>query len=172
VLGLFTSLAPVFVSGQLHSTSRATAGAVVFVTFAAAALSQVAVRPLAIRAQIALGAVLLVAGIAALAAVVVTVGSLGFFFAGGIVSGAGAGVLFKAALAVAGSLAEAAHRGEVLAGIFLIGYVGLTVPVVGIGVATLSVSLAAALVGFAVVIIAVALLTAVPLIAGLRRAAA
>jgi Major Facilitator Superfamily len=172
VLGLFTSLAPVFVSGQLHSTSRATAGAVVFVTFAAAALSQVAVRPLAIRAQIALGAVLLVAGIAALAAVVVTVGSLGFFFAGGIVSGAGAGVLFKAALAVAGSLAEAAHRGEVLAGIFLIGYVGLTVPVVGIGVATLSVSLAAALVGFAVVIIAIALLTAVPLIAGLRRAAA
>ena len=167
VLGLFASLAPVFLSGQLHSTSLATAGVVVFIAFAAAALSQIAVRPLSTSTQVALGTVLLVAGIAVLAVVVVTVSGLGFFVVGGIVSGAGAGPLFKAALAVAGSLAKAANRGEVLAGIFPIGYIGLTVPVVGIGVATLSVSLAAALVGFAAVIIAVALLTAIPLLAGL-----
>jgi MFS transporter len=169
VLGLFTSLAPIFVAGQLHITSRATAGVVVFLTFAAAAAAQIAVRALGVRGQIALGAVLLVVGIATLAVVVVTVGGIAFFVAGGIVSGAGAGTLFKAALAVAGTLAPAANRGEVLAGIFLLGYVGLTVPVVGIGVATLTVSLAAALVGFAVVIIAIALATAVPLIIALRR---
>ncbi|MGX6606129.1 MFS transporter [Micromonosporaceae bacterium Da 78-11] len=171
VLGLFTSLAPIFVAGQLHITSRATAGVVVFVTFAAAAGSQIAVRSLSVRAQIALGAVLLVAGIATLATVVVTVGGIAFFVAGGLISGAGAGILFKSALAVAGPLAPASNRGEVLAGIFLIGYVGLTVPVVGIGVATLSVSLAAALVGFAVVIIAIALSAAIPLIAALGRPA-
>ncbi|GLY30872.1 MFS transporter [Kineosporia sp. NBRC 101731] len=170
VLGLFTSLAPVFVAGQLHITSRATAGLVVFVTFAAAAISQIAVRPLSVPARIAVGTVLLVAGIAVLAVVVETVGALGWFFLGGVVSGAGAGPLFAAALAVAGSLSAPAQRGEVLAGIFLIGYIGLTLPVVGIGVATLSISLASALVGFAVVIIAIALLTAVPLLAALRRA--
>jgi len=172
VVGLFTALAPVFVSGQLHITSRATAGAVVFVTFAAAALAQIGVRPLTVRAQVALGTALLVLGIASLAVVVVTVGGLGYFFLGGVVSGAGAGTLFKASLAVAGSLAEAASRGEVLAGIFLFGYVGLTVPVVGIGVATLSVSLATAFLGFAVCIITLALLTCVPLLAGLRRTSA
>lgn len=171
VLGLFTSLAPIFVSGQLHITSRATAGLVVFLTFASAALCQIAVRALSVRAQVALGAVLLIVGLAVVAVVVVTVGGLGFFFVGGILSGAGAGALFKSALAVAGSLAEPANRGEVLAGIFLLGYVGLTLPVVGIGVATLSVSPAAALVGFAAVIIGITLLTALPLLAGLRRSA-
>jgi hypothetical protein len=83
-----------------------------------------------------------------------------------VLSGAGAGLLFKAALAVGGSLADAAHRGEVLAGIFLSGYIGLTVPVVGLGVATLSVSLPAALIGFTTVIIAVTAATALPLLRG------
>lgn len=169
VLGLFTSLAPVVVAGQLHITSRAVAGLVVFATFAAAALSQLAVRPLAVRAQVLLGAVLLSGGIAILAITVTASLGLWAFVVGGIVAGAGAGVVFKAALAVAGALAPASNRGEVLAGIFLLGYLGLTVPVVGIGVATLSVSLSAALVGFAAVIIAIALATALPLVGALRR---
>jgi hypothetical protein len=169
LLGLFTSLAPVFVAGQLNITSRATAGVVVFIMFATAALSQIAVRPLSMRAQVALGAALLVAGLGLLAVVITAEGNLGLFILGGIVSGAGAGTLFKAALAVAGSLTSAATRGEVLAGIFLFGYVGLTIPVVGIGVATLSVSLVTAFIGFAVVITALVLLTAVPLLAALRR---
>ena len=168
VLGLFTSLAPIFVAGQLHLASRATAGLVVFATFAAAALTQIVVRPLSVRPQIALGAVLLTVGIALLALVVVAVASLPLFILGGVVSGAGAGALFKASLAVAGSLARPENRGEVLAGIFLMGYIGLTIPVVGIGIATLSVSLSTAFVGFAVVIIAVALSTSIPLLAGLR----
>ena len=171
VLGLFTSLAPIVVSGQLQITSKAVAGLIVFATFAAAAVSQIAVRPLGVRAQIVLGAVLLVVGIALLAVTVVASAGLALFVIGGVIAGGGAGTLFKAALAVAGSLASAANRGEVLAGIFLLGYVGLTVPVVGIGVATLSVSLAAALVGFAVIIIVIALATALPLIASLRRPA-
>jgi hypothetical protein len=170
VLGLFTSLAPVVVAGQLHITSRAVAGLVVFATFAAAALSQVAVRPLAVRAQVLLGAVLLSGGIAILAVTVTASLGLWPFVVGGIIAGAGAGVVFKAALAVAGALAPASNRGEVLAGIFLLGYLGLTLPVVGIGVATLAVSLSAALVGFAAVIIAIALATALPLVAALRRA--
>ncbi|WP_345376660.1 MFS transporter [Frondihabitans cladoniiphilus] len=168
VLGLFTSLAPVFVSGTLGITSRAVAGLVVFATFAAAALAQIAFRPLSARAQIVVGTVLLVVGIAALAVAVVGGTSFALFLIGGIVAGAGAGGLFKAALAIAGSLAEAANRGEVLAGVFLAGYVGLAVPVVGIGVATLSISLAAALVGFAVIIVVVAAAAAIPLVVGLR----
>lgn len=131
-------------------------------------LAQNAVRRLTVRAQIALGAALLIIGLAALASVVATVGSLAFFFLAGIVTGAGAGILFKASLTVAGGLAETKTRGEVLAGVFLTGYVGLTLPVVGIGVATLSVSLTTALVGFAVAIAAIVLATAIPLLAALQ----
>jgi MFS family permease len=172
VVGLFASMAPIVVSSQLHIASRATAGTVVFVAFAAAALAQVGVRTLEVRTRVALGTVLLVVGITALTVVVGTGGGLAAFFVVGAVSGAGGGTLFTSAFAVAGSLGEPAHRGEVLAGIFLIGYVGLTVPVVGLGVATLSVELSTALIGFAVVIIAVALLTTVPLLVALRRPAA
>ncbi|PYY33671.1 MULTISPECIES: MFS transporter [unclassified Curtobacterium] len=172
VLGLFTSLVPVVVAGQLHITSPAASGSVVFVTFTAGAVAQILLRAIPPRRKIGIGAGLLAVGIALVTVVVVTSGGLASFFVGGIVSGAGAGLLFTAALATAGGLAAPEHRGEVLAGIFLVGYIGLTVPVVGIGVATLMVSLTTALTGFAVVIIAAALLTAVPLVVATGRRAA
>ncbi|WP_121159953.1 hypothetical protein [Micromonospora pisi] len=98
------------------------------------------------------------------AGVVISLFLAGHLGAGGILTGAGGGPLFKAALAVAASLADASHRGDVLAGIFLIGYIGLTLPVVGISVATLAVSLTTALIGFTVVTVAIALCTAIPLL--------
>lgn len=171
VVGLFTALAPIVVSGQLQVTSKAVAGLVVFATFAAAALAQIAVRPLRLQAQVGLGTMLLLGGIVTLAVTVVASAGLALFLTGGILAGAGAGILLKAALAIAASLASPANRGEVLAGTFLFGYVGLTVPVVGIGVATLSVALSTAIVGFAVIIVVVLLATALPLIPALRRAA-
>lgn len=169
VLGLFTSLVPNVVAGQLHVTSTAVAGAVVFVTFAAGAVAPILFRMLSPRSKIGIGSILLVAGIALLTLVVVVSGGLALFFVGGIVSGLGAGLVFTAALAIAAGLAAPENRGEVLAGIFLASYLGLAVPVVGIGVATQSVTITAALTGFAVVIISIALLTSIPLVITLRR---
>jgi predicted MFS family arabinose efflux permease len=172
ILGLFTSLSPGFLAGQLGITSRAVAGGVVFATFTAGALSQILVRPLPARAQIALGTLFLVIGLGTVAVVVSTGAGLVPFVIGGVVSGAGAGPLFKAALSIGAALADPAHRGEVLAGIFLAGYVGLAVPVVGIGVASLSMSLVSALIWFAVIIATVALAAAVPLVIGRQRISA
>lgn len=150
-------------------TSTAVAGAVVFVTFAAGAVAPILFRMLSPRSKIGIGSILLVAGIALLTLVVVVSGGLALFFVGGIVSGLGAGLVFTAALAIAAGLAAPENRGEVLAGIFLASYLGLAVPVVGIGVATQSVTITAALTGFAVVIISIALLTSIPLVITLRR---
>jgi hypothetical protein len=55
---------------------------------------------------------------------------------GGVISGAGAGMVFKGALVTAASTAPPASRAEVLAGFFLGAYVGLSIPVVGLGIAT------------------------------------
>jgi len=44
-------------------------------------------------------------------------------------------VLFKSAISSVASMAAPASRGEALAGIFTIAYLGLTVPVVAMGVA-------------------------------------
>lgn len=157
VLGMFTSVSPSFLVGTLHETSRAVGGLVVFATFASAAVLQLLVRSLAPRRAVVVGLVALTAGLALVAGAVLAT-SLGLLVAGGVLAGGAAGVLFRTALATGSSLAEPQYRGEALAGIFLAGYLGLAVPVLGIGTATLTVSLATALVGFAVVTVAVGLL--------------
>jgi hypothetical protein len=52
------------------------------------------------------------------------------------------------------SIAPAGARGETLTGLFVAAYLGLTVPVVGLGIATQFVTARAAVLGFAAVLIA------------------
>jgi MFS family permease len=135
LMGLFTSLAPGFVAGSLHHPGRLLAGVVVFLVFGAGAVSQAfaGVLPAARRFTIALateaaGLILLAVG--------THVTSLALFLIGGAVAGAGAGLLFKSAVGAVSAMAEPQWRGEALAGLFLISYLGLVGPVLGLGIAT------------------------------------
>ncbi|GGM79451.1 MFS transporter [Dactylosporangium sucinum] len=154
VLGLFTSLAPSFVAGTLHHPSRALAGLVASLVFASGAAAQVLLRRHPIRVQLMTGLSLMVLGL-----VTVTAGvwgtSLAVFLAGGIMAGGGAGALLKGAISTVVDLAPPAVRGEALAGLFLGGYLGLAVPVLGLGFATQLVSARVALLGFATAVILV-----------------
>lgn len=154
VLGLFTSLAPSFVAGTMHHPSRALAGLIAFLVFGAGAGAQIALGPLPVRRQLAAGLVLMSTGLAALT-VSVRLPSLALFIGAGIVTGAGAGVLFKGTLSTVVGLAAPASRGEALAGLFLAAYIGLAVPVLALGVATRYVADRTALLGFAAILIVV-----------------
>ena len=103
--------------------------------------------------QAGLGLAVLAAGVAAVTAAV-WLPSLALFLAGGAVAGAGAGAAFKTSITTAVSIAPAGARGETLAGLFVAAYLGLTVPVVGLGIATQFVTARAAVLGFAAVLIA------------------
>jgi hypothetical protein len=97
------------------------------------------------------------------------------FIIGGVVAGAGAGLVFRGALAVAGSLAPEAARAEVLAGYFLGAYIGLSVPVVALGAATQYVASRDAMLVFAglvsmAVVLSVRAVTAAPAITSTRHA--
>jgi MFS family permease len=151
--GLATSLAPEFVGGTLHHPSRLLAGAVVFAIFGAAAVAQVWTARMRPGRRFALGVISEAVGLATLA-VGMEATSLGVFLVGGAVAGVGAGVLFKSALGQIASLAPAAKRGEALAGLFLVSYTGLIVPVLGVGVATQYVSPTTAMLAFTVVLLA------------------
>jgi MFS family permease len=154
VFGVFNSLAPSFLAGTLHDTSHALAGAVAFAAFASGALIQIALGKTTLGRTLRLGPALLLPGLA-LFAVAMWIPSLAAFIVGGVVTGAGAGLVFRAALVAAGATAPQEARAEVLAGFFLGAYVGLSVPVIGLGVATQYVSARAAMLVF-VVIVAVA----------------
>ncbi|RAO19389.1 Monosaccharide-sensing protein [Micromonospora noduli] len=139
VFGLFTSVAPGFVAGALHLPSRALAGTIVFAVFGGAAVAQTLTSRLAAPAKVRLGLLAQAVGVPVLLVGMHTA-SLPVFLVGGVVAGIGAGVLFKAAVGAVAAMAAPAQRGEALAGLFLIGYLGMILPSVGIGVATQAVT--------------------------------
>ena len=161
VFGLFTSLAPEFVGSTLHHPSRLLAGVVAFICFGAAAVAQTATGKLSNRSRLLLGAAGQATGVVVLA-VGMADANLAAFLIGGALAGAGAGVLFKSALATLLDKADPAKRGEASTGLFLYAYIGMTIPILAIGIAILYVTALTAVLFFAgallVILIAIAVL--------------
>jgi hypothetical protein len=167
LLGLFTSVAPGFIAGTLHHTSPLLAGLVTFLVFAAGAAAQIVFSGLSAHRQVQIGLALMAGGVLIVTASVWWP-HLALFILGGMIAGSGVGVLFKGSLGTVVGVALPQSRGEALAGLFLGAYIGLVIPVLGIGVATLTVSLRSALLGFAVGLLAVTAIVAARL-RGARR---
>jgi hypothetical protein len=135
VYGVFNSLVPGFLAGTMHETSHAVAGAVAFSAFAAGAVAQIALGRAGIATTLKMSLPVLCAGLTLFTAGM-WLPSLPVFVIGGIVTGAGAGLVFRGSLVAAAGTAPSGSRAEVLAGFFLGGYVGLSAPVIALGVAT------------------------------------
>ena len=84
--------------------------------------------------------------------------SLALFLVGAGIVGVGSGLLYRATLAVVVSTAGPDARAGALATYFVVGYVGISLPVVGAGIALQHVDLKAILLAFSVVIAAGVLL--------------
>jgi MFS family permease len=162
VFALFTSLAPAFVGGALHHPSHALAGLVVFAVFGAAAAAQPLTGMVSARARTSIGLLAQAAGVAVLAIGMHTT-NLETFLLGGIAAGIGAAVSFKSAIGSVAGMAQPAKRGEALAGLYLVSFLGMAVPAVGLGLATRYTTAITAMTFFAGVLIA--LLAAVGVLA-------
>lgn len=153
LFALFTSLAPTFLHETFHVTDHLLDGAAVFAVFAAAAIAQLVLARVAQRTQLAAAITCFLVGL-----VLIVAGSLlpalALFLIGGVVAGAGAGIMFRAAIAGAGALAAPDRRGETLALLFLIAYGGLVVPVLLVGWSLTFVTETTVLVVFAAVVLA------------------
>jgi len=62
--------------------------------------------------------------------------SLGLFLAGTAVGGIAVGCVFLGSLSIANRLAPAERRGQVISSYFVLCYLGLTVPVIGVGISS------------------------------------
>jgi MFS family permease len=132
LLGLFSSLVPGFVAGQLHQGSHAVQGAVVFLIFAAGAVSQVVLSRLPSRRVVLAGLSLF---LAALGLIVAALASSGIaLFLAGTVGGVAVGAIFLGSLGTANRLAPAERLGQAISAFFVACYAGLSIPVVGVGV--------------------------------------
>ncbi|MEA2390436.1 MAG: hypothetical protein QOK31_545, partial [Solirubrobacteraceae bacterium] len=93
--------------------------------------------------------------------------SFGVFLAGDLVVGAGAGLMFKGAIATVAEISAAEHRAEALAGVFLAAYLGLAGPVIGLGALTQFASTRVSVLVFAGLLV-LAILVAMPALLGRR----
>ena len=154
-LGLFTAVAPDLLGHELDVTSGAAIGLVVFSVFAASTAGQAALALLPEEMALPIGCIGLITGMALLA-LSIDLSSLTLLVLGGLTSGLGQGLSFRAGLAGLNSTAPAAQRAEVVSGYFLVAYVAISLPVIGEGALAQALGLQAAGLAFAAVVAGVA----------------
>ncbi|MCP2341852.1 hypothetical protein FHU30_007241 [Actinomadura rupiterrae] len=158
VLGFFSSLSAMMLKTALGESSVFVAGLPGFALFAASAAVQLAAGNWSAGRLSGLGVVFFPAGLA-LTVLSLYHPSLALFLVAATVTGAGAGMLFKAALGAAGGAARPESRAGVLAVFFAVGYVGMGLPSIAFSTAQQRFGLNTSMVWFAVVISAAAVLT-------------
>jgi hypothetical protein len=134
--GLFAGLSGLFLATTFHNPSPALAGATLFIVFFAGVVSQLATGRLRASHVFALGTISMLLGLVLLVtAVRLSTPSLALFLISGGLIGAGAGAVFKGTtgLVLDGTAPE--NRVAMTAELLIALFVGLSVPVIGAGVA-------------------------------------
>jgi len=134
--GLFAGLAGLFLATTFHHTSRALAGVTLFIVFMAGVLSQLLTASLRASRVLALGTLSMLVGLVLLVvAVRLSTPSLALFLVSGGLIGAGAGAVYKGTtgLVLDGTAPE--NRVAMTAELLIACFVGLSVPVIGAGIA-------------------------------------
>lgn len=167
VLGLFTAVAPAFLGQILGLPDHALTGAVVFVLFASSTAGQLMLDRVPPRWAPPAGCLTLVVGVG-LVAGGIGAPSLMLLILGAVVAGLGQGLSFRAGLAAVTAAGPAQRRGEVASSFFVVLYVAISIPVIGVGLAAAAFGLPTAGIGFAIAVAVLALLAVLGL---LRRPA-
>jgi MFS family permease len=156
VSGVFSAVAPAFLGQVLDHTSHTLAGLLVFVLFGGSIVGQLAVPRLSDRWALVAGCALLAAGVGLLA-LALAIESLATVLASSAVVGVGQGLVIGAGLAAINQRAPVEQRGETASSFFVVIYVGLSVPVVGTGIAAHSFGLRTAGIAFSAAVAALVL---------------
>jgi MFS family permease len=163
VAGVFSSVAPAFLGQVLGRTSHTLAGLLVFILFSASILGQLVVPRLSDRRALVFGCLLLLGGVGLLA-LALGIESLAGLIASAIVVGLGQGLVIGAGLSAINQRAPVEQRGETASSFFVVMYVGLSVPVIGVGVAAHAFSLRSAGIAFSAAVAALVLVVLATLV--------
>ncbi|GAA4802419.1 MFS transporter [Actinomycetospora chlora] len=165
VLGLFTAISPSFLTQVLHVQNHLVTGLVVFTLLGFSTVGQVASSWLGERPALLVGCAALVLGVLTVGAAI-GLTSLPLLVVGAAVAGTGQGMSFRAGLGAVSAGSPLERRSEVASSFFLVLYVGISLPVIGEGLASAAFGLVASGVVFAGI---VALLALVAFVSLLRR---
>jgi len=133
VVGFFAAVAPQLIRGVLGYRSGIVIGAIVFLLFASSALGQIIQSALVPRWRQPLGCVGLIAGLVGVALCVPWL-SLTALLLGTALAGIGQGISLRAGLGEIAAHCPADRRAEVTSSFFVVLYVAISLPVIGLGV--------------------------------------
>ncbi|WP_055585480.1 MFS transporter [Peterkaempfera griseoplana] len=131
-MGLFTSVAPSFLRKVEGVGNLAVSGAVVCSVFAASTAGQLLMNRVGTRRALLWGCLVLVAGMAVIAGSLAAA-SAWLLVVGAVVAGTGQGLSFRAGVTEVGLHSPPDQRAEVTSAFFVVLYVAISIPVVGVG---------------------------------------
>src|SRR6185369_15201753 len=168
--GLFAGLAGTLLAGPFHDMSEALTGLTIFLTFGSGVVVQTTTTSWSLRRLVSFGICVTIVGLAVFASALwVTPPSLTLFIVGGVLIGGGGGAIFRSTLTVTVSMSPPDDRAGALATFFTVGYIGLSLPVIGLGVALQYVSAKITVLVFSA-IVAAGILAAAPVLLKARVA--
>jgi MFS family permease len=150
VMGLFLTLIPTYVATLAHSGNLLLAGGAVTLMLACSVLAQFAGYRTPARTLQLRGLPLLAVGLALLA-LTRAVASLPLLLAAAAAAGAGQGLVFLGGLTAVNHHAPAERHADVLSTFYVVIYLGVSLPVVGVGFLTTVIGLLPAVQWFAAV---------------------
>jgi MFS family permease len=172
--GLYLSLGPSLAVSLLHTTNHVTGGLVIVALTATGALTSVLVRASRPERVMLFGALTLALGVG-VTLLGLNQGTTALFFAGSVLSGVGFGAGFSGAFKTIMAQAPAAGRAGLIAAVYVLSYLGFSLPAIAAGIAVTHQGLLPTTNVYGSVVVALALwATALTLLRerGVRRAAA
>ena len=167
--GLFASVVPGFTTAMLHHADYAIAGGITCLFFAAGAVAALSLAHLNSRPVLLAGLGGFLPGLALVLAGMSTA-SLVLFGIGAVVAGSAFGALIIGSLSAANRLAPEGTRAKVISTYFVFAYSGLSIPVVGVGIASDYVGNFRAVLGCSIVLAVLCALSAARISGGRRTA--
>jgi len=135
-MGLFAGLSGLFLATTLSHPSHALSGATLFLVFSCGVASQLATTDLPASRVLGLGTLSMLVGLVLLViSVRLATPSLALFLVSGALIGAGSGAVFKGTTGIVLEAAAPEDRLAMTSALLIVLYVGLSVPVIGAGIA-------------------------------------
>jgi MFS family permease len=136
VYGLIAGLAGTLLAETFHDTSPAVTGLSIFIGFGSGAVAQTTTTSWPLTRLFATGVVAAIFGLGVLVASAwLKQPSLALFLIGCVIAGAGCGAIFKGSIQTVIGMSSEDERAGALAFFFTVGYLGISLPVIGAGAA-------------------------------------
>jgi hypothetical protein len=134
--GLFAGLSGLFLAATFHRTSHALSGATLCLVFSCGVVSQLVTAKLQASRVLAIGTLSMLGGLLLLVVSVrLSIPNLALFLIGGALIGGGAGAVFKGTTGIVLEASTPEDRLAMTSVLLIALFVGLSVPVVGAGIA-------------------------------------